>query len=267
MYLLSVNQGPSEMDKEITISYGNKGNEELLYLYGFVIEDNPDDYLMVHYPAEALRNAPFSDSKTQLLQAQRAELRCLLPRSLLDRGFFIYSISESRNATVSNDNNVCNYSWSGQRKTPSYVNKLVFPDDLLTSLRTLSMQENDLFKVQSLLEELVGSEGEREPSDTEVRAAVWEACGDSGALQLLVDLLNTKLMDLIEGTGSEESDTKLLQNASVENNIACSESTDKTGSVMSKNKWASIIYRRGQKQLTRFFLREAEHVLQLCLEQ
>lgn len=33
--------------KEISISYGNKGNEELLYLYGFVIDNNPDDYLMV----------------------------------------------------------------------------------------------------------------------------------------------------------------------------------------------------------------------------
>ncbi|KAL9228956.1 hypothetical protein vseg_004480 [Gypsophila vaccaria] len=267
MYLLSVKGGPSEMDKEITISYGNKGNEELLYLYGFVIEDNPDDYLMVHYPAEALHNAPFSDSKTQLLQAQKAELRCLLPKSLLDRGFFAHSASESKTVTMNSVTNVCNYSWSGQRKTPSYVSKLVFPDDLLTSLRTIAMQEDDLYKVQSMLEELVGSEGERQPSDTEVRAAVWEACGDYGALQLLVDLLNTKLMDLIEGTGSEESDTKQLQNASVGDNVACSESMEEAGSAMSKNKWASIVYRRGQKQLTRLFLREAEHVLQLCLEQ
>ncbi|XP_074273062.1 uncharacterized protein LOC141596719 [Silene latifolia] len=250
MYLLSVNQGHSEISKEITISYGNKGNEELLYLYGFVIEDNPDDYLMVHYPAEALHNASFSDPKTQLLQAQRAELRCLLPRSLLDHGFFLDCTSEN-NTPESSVNKTCNYSWSGQRKTPSYVNKLVFPDDLLTSLRTIAMQEDELFKVQSLLEELVGSEGEREPSDTEVRAAVWEACGDCGALQLLVDLLNTKLMNLIEGSGTEESDTRLLQ----------------ADSGMSKNRRASIVYRRGQKQLTRLFLREAEHVLQLCLDQ
>ncbi|KAH9614769.1 hypothetical protein KSS87_004441 [Heliosperma pusillum] len=246
-----VNQGRSEISKEITISYGNKGNEELLYLYGFVIEDNPDDYLMVHYPAEALHNAPFSDSKTQLLQAQKAELRCLLPRSLLDRGFFLDCSSEHKTSPESSVNKTCNYSWSGQRKTPSYVNRLVFPDDLLTSLRTIAMQEGELFKVQSLLEELVGSEGEREPSDIEVRAAVWEACGDSGALQLLVDLLNTKLMNLIEGSGTEDSDTRLLQ----------------ADSMMSKNRRASIVYRRGQKQLTRLFLREAEHVLQLCLDQ
>lgn len=270
MYLLSVNEGPSEVEKEITISYGNKGNEELLYLYGFVIEDNSDDYLMVHYPAEALQNVPFSDSKKQLLQAQKAELRCLLPKSLLDHGFFSSS-SERKNIKEYAMDKATNFSWSGQRKIPSYVKKLVFPE-LLTSLRTIAMQENEIFKVQSLLEELVGNEGEREPSDAEVRSAVWEACGDSGALQLLVDLLNTKLMDLEEGSGTEEYDTKLLEKNCVRDSPALSISVDKTEStpddeVMSKNRWASIIYRRGQKQLTRLFLREAEHALQLCLKE
>lgn len=271
MYLLSVNQVPSEIEKEITISYGNKGNEELLYLYGFVIADNPDDYLMVHYPAEALQNVPFSDSKIQLLQAQRAELRCLLPKSLLDHGFFPCSSLERKNIQECVMDKVPNYSWSGQRKTPSYLNKLVFPEDFLTSLRTVAMQKNELSNVQSLLEELVGNEGERKPSDAEVRAAVWEVCGDSGALQLLVDLLNTKLMDLEEGSGTEESDTKLLEKTCVKDSPAFSTSMGQTESsideVMSKNRWASIVYRKGQKQLTRLFLREAEHALQLCLKE
>lgn len=39
---------------------------------------------------------------------------------------------------------------------------------------------------------IVGPEEDREPTDTDVQAAVWEACGDSGALQLLVDLLQKK---------------------------------------------------------------------------
>ncbi|KAL5814766.1 hypothetical protein ACOSQ4_025407 [Xanthoceras sorbifolium] len=39
---------------------------------------------------------------------------------------------------------------------------------------------------------LVGSGGERQPSDAEVKAAIWEACGDFGALQLLVNLLHAK---------------------------------------------------------------------------
>uniref|UniRef100_A0A803MQ21 SET domain-containing protein n=1 Tax=Chenopodium quinoa TaxID=63459 RepID=A0A803MQ21_CHEQI len=268
MFLLSVN---SEIGKEITISYGNKGNEELLYLYGFIIEDNPDDYLMVHYPAGALQNDPFADSKTQLLQVEKAELRCLLPKSLLDQGFFPCSSSESKNIQECAKDKGPNYSWSGQRKTPSYVNQLVFPEDFLTSLRTVAMQENELFNVQSLLEELVGSDGEREPSEAEVRAAVWEACGDSGALQLLVDLLNTKLMNLEEGSGTEESDSELLEKTCVRDGPAISISVNKAESssdeMMSKNRWAGIVYRRGQKQLTRLFLREAEHALQLCLNE
>ncbi|KAL2892306.1 [Fructose-bisphosphate aldolase]-lysine N-methyltransferase chloroplastic [Bienertia sinuspersici] len=271
MYLLSVNQGPPETEQEITISYGNKGNEELLYLYGFVIEENPDDYLMVHYPAEALQSLPFSDSKTQLLQAQKAELRCLLPKSMLDHGFFSCLSSESKNLNGGAQDNVSSYSWSGQRKTPSYANKLVFPEDFLTTLRTIAMQENEIFNVQSLLEELVGSEGQREPSDAEVRAAVWEACGNAKALQLLVDLLNTKFIDLEDGSGTEESDTKLLEKSYVKDNPALSTSVDKADSsseeVISKNRWTSIVYRRGQKQLTRLYLREAEHALQLCLKE
>lgn len=137
-------------------------------------------------------------------------MRCLLSKSLLDRGFF-------SNKKEANDNSieVPNYSWSGQRKPPSYLNKLIFPEEFLTCLRTIAMREDEIFKVTSLLQEvhhvslvlhhicvfwvtyicsskLVESDGERQPSDVEVRAAVWEACGDSGALQMLVDLLSTR---------------------------------------------------------------------------
>lgn len=37
--------------------------------------------------------------------------------------------------------------------------------------------------------------------------------------------------------------------------------------LMSRNRWSSIVYRRGQKQLTRMFLKEAEHALQLALSE
>ncbi|KAK8557806.1 hypothetical protein V6N12_010030 [Hibiscus sabdariffa] len=70
MYLISALQSPLPVDKEISISYGNKGNEELLYLYGFVVDNNPDDYLMIHYPGEAIQNISFSEFKGQLLVAQ-----------------------------------------------------------------------------------------------------------------------------------------------------------------------------------------------------
>ncbi|KAK4379343.1 hypothetical protein RND71_001205 [Anisodus tanguticus] len=278
MYLLSAGENPSQIEKEISISYGNKGNEELLYLYGFVMNDNPDDYLMVHYPVEAIQKVDFSESKAQLLEAQKAELRCLLPRSLLNRGFFPPSNSSVEDQDKSGSSQVCNYSWSGQRKTPSYLHKLVFPADFLNALRTLSMKENELYRVSSLLEELVGSGGERQPTDTEVQAAIWEACGDSGAFQLLVDLLNMKMLDLEEGSGTEENDTELLEKACTgeipEDRIEyyrkllpnLSGTNDIVQNhLLSRNRQSSIIYRRGQKQLTRLFLKEAEHALQLAL--
>ncbi|KAF3614846.1 putative SPX domain-containing membrane protein-like [Capsicum annuum] len=264
---------------------------ELLYLYGFVMNDNPDDYLMFEcYDSifelnltehqalrgpygsessaeEAIQKVDFSESKTQLLEAQKAELRCLLPRSLLNRGFFPPTNSSVEGKDKSVSSQVSNYSWSGQRRTPSYLHKLVFPADFLNALRTLAMKENELYHVSSLLEELVGSGGERQPTDTEVQAAIWEACGDSGALQLLVDLLNMKMLDLKEGSGTEDNDTELLEKAlTAETSEDCREASGIAQiHLLSRNKRSSIIYRRGQKQLTRLFLKEAEHALQLAL--
>ncbi|KFK42558.1 hypothetical protein AALP_AA1G010900 [Arabis alpina] len=263
MYLLSVAQNPISK-KEISISYGNKGNEELLYLYGFVIENNPDDYLMVHYPVEAIPSIPFSDSKGQLLEAQNAQLRCLLPKSLLDHGFFPQTTSKVRESDEKETVRSCNFSWSGQRKMPSYMNKLVFPEDFMTGLRTIAMQEDEIYKVSAMIEELVESRPDEQPSETEVRMAVWEACGDSGALQLLVDLLNAKMMKLEEKSGSEEQDACLLEEACVlESHEQPRELED--GTRMSRNKWSSVVYRRGQKQLTKLLLKEAEHALHLAL--
>ncbi|KAF8027142.1 hypothetical protein BT93_E0150 [Corymbia citriodora subsp. variegata] len=275
MYLVSALQEPFENEKEVRISYGNKGNEELLYLYGFVIDNNPDDYLMVHYPAEAIQSISCCDAKIQLLEAQKAELRCLLPRSLLDHGFFPTSSSEKGGSSKHEaDRGVCSYSWSGQRRMPSYLNKLVFPENFLTALRTIVMPENNISQVSEFLEELVGSEEKRQPSDTEVRAAVWEVCGDSGALQLLVDLLQTKMTDLEEGTGTESFDAELLEKIHISENIEQLTVLEKdqresngltTQNVATRNKWSAIVYRRGQKELTRLFLREAEYALQLAL--
>lgn len=86
---------------------------------------------------------------------QKAELRCLLPRNLLDHGFFPTSSSEKGGSSKCEaDRGVCSYSWSGQRRMPSYINKLVFPENFLTALRTIVMQENNLSQVSEFLEEV-----------------------------------------------------------------------------------------------------------------
>ncbi|KAK1603887.1 hypothetical protein QYE76_027560 [Lolium multiflorum] len=262
--LAQVDKSSVETGTEIYINYGNKGNEELLYLYGFVVDNNPDDYLMVHYPIEALRQVQSADVKMRLIEMQKAELRCLLPTSLLDSGFFGTSTSSGEEDNKKNASHFSSYSWSGQRKVPSYLHKNVFPQEFLSTLRTIAMQEHELEQVASLLGE-VGSSEDTEPSDAEIRSAIWEVCGDHGALGLLVDLLKVKMAELEEGTGTEASDGQLLEkfdsNDTEDSLSASAECNDKTKS--RANSRSCIVYRRGQKQLTRAFLREAERLLEL----
>lgn len=54
---------------ELFISYGDKSNEELLLLHGFVIDHNPSDYLMLHCPL------PPTDQWDDLLSARMELLR------------------------------------------------------------------------------------------------------------------------------------------------------------------------------------------------
>ncbi|RVW47735.1 hypothetical protein CK203_019798 [Vitis vinifera] len=71
---------------------------------------------------------------------------------------------------------------------------IIFDDDFIGILLDMEhilvksyLSLNEYFAFLKLAES-----GGRQPLDSETRAAVWEACGDSGALQVLVDLLNVK---------------------------------------------------------------------------
>lgn len=81
-------------------------------------------------------------------------MRCLLPRSLLCHGLFEGSVKQKESIMNGTASHVCSYSWSGQRKLPSYIGKLVFPEKFMASLRTIAMQEEDIYRVSSLLEEV-----------------------------------------------------------------------------------------------------------------
>lgn len=86
---------------------------------------------------------------------QNAELRCLLPKSLLDHGFFAVHESHDEGTKKHGNSQLCNYSWSGQRKVPSYIDRLVFPQEFLMALRTIAMQEDEINQVSALLEEVI----------------------------------------------------------------------------------------------------------------
>lgn len=275
MYLISGPNVAFAAEEEIRISYGNKGNEELLYLYGFVIENNPDDFIMVHYPKEALQRFNCAELKLQLLEEQKLQLRWLLPTSLLHKRVSSES-SLPLEACKKDWSQMSGYSWSGHRKVPSYMDHLIFPEDLMAALRTIAMQEDDVHGVISLLTELSESGYRRQPSEEDIKAAIWEVCGNAGALQLLVDLLTTKIMELEEGSGTEANDTALLEGLST-TEFSPKEQQDGLSEhecniferkrPMSKNTYSAIVYRRGQKHLAHLFLKEAQDALHLCLSE
>lgn len=130
------------------------------------------------------------------------------------------------------------------------------------------MQEHELEQVASLLGE-VGSSEDSEPSDAEIKSAIWEVCGDHGALGLLVDLLRVKMAELEEGTGTEASDGQLLEKFdSIEAEDSSSATVERNEATKSRaNLRSCIVYRRGQKQLTRMFLREAARLLELSTDE
>lgn len=78
-------------------------------------------------------------------------MRCLLSKSLLDRGFFSNKKDPNDNCK---ETQVPNYNWCGERKTPSYLKKLVFPEEFLTCLRTIAMREDEISRASSLLQEV-----------------------------------------------------------------------------------------------------------------
>ncbi|KAH7404190.1 hypothetical protein KP509_15G014400 [Ceratopteris richardii] len=253
MYLKT--EQPLSTDDEILISYGNKGNEELFFLYGFVIDDNPDDYFMVHFPSEALDKDPFGEVKSELLQKQNLTLRWLLARNFLQNGLFSSQRCKSPEALIL-DGKRClgTFSWSGVRKPPSFLNQCVFPEETLAALRVIAMKERELQDVSCMLEELSQSRSKEPPTKDDVAAAVWEVCGNSRALQLLTDLIVSKLLELEEGTGTAKSDQEILLRYEAQENPS-----------MSEKMKSCVIYRMGQKYLAKEFLHEAERLLELTI--
>jgi hypothetical protein len=73
---------PSKRNSEITISYGDKSNEELMFMYGFAIRDNPDDKLMVPppLPADTSQWDASASKRMNLVQQAGEDARSFLPR-------------------------------------------------------------------------------------------------------------------------------------------------------------------------------------------
>ncbi|KAJ7559034.1 hypothetical protein O6H91_04G066600 [Diphasiastrum complanatum] len=270
MYLITAPGAIFSQNKQICISYGNKGNEELFFLYGFTIDDNPDDYLMLHFYEEVLEQDQCFEAKTQLLGDQKLPLRWLLPASLLEKGYYENSENDTSRKQPENLKDHISFSWSGQRTAPCNLQSIVFPEDLMATMRVIAMKEEEVSSAMSLLEQLSHT-----PSEEDLKAAVWEVCGNSGAFELLINLLKTKMVEMEDASGTEEADADLLKRDGLaqlklitNETLACVSSTDPCAEIkklpFSDFQRNCVIYRKGQKHLVQQFLEEAVQGLKFC---
>jgi hypothetical protein len=89
----------------------------------------------------------------KFITLQNLPLRWLVPSSELRRGFYeqlnLDSISK-----IPLEDIITGHSWTGHRKASPLANKVVFPEDLLTALRIVAMEEEDVYRVASMLEDV-----------------------------------------------------------------------------------------------------------------
>lgn len=268
-------------NSEIHITYGNKGNEELLFLYGFAHEDNASEFVMIHYPKAELHTDPCCEVKAQLLEVQGLSLRWLLPKSILHPKLASSesSIETSKSPPFVPEEPI--KSENTTRETPSrneeqensgYLSSIekvelgasLFPENVLAALRIVAMTEEEVGQVVEVLQERHASSN-KEISEGEARLVIWELCGNQGALQLLQHLFERREEEMIEGTGSEEKDIELLKrhklsksraeelakNTGGDNNVPEGRFE---GECLSHTLLSCLLYRVGQKSVVRRFL-------------
>lgn len=238
--------------KEITINYGNKSNEELLYLYGFAQEENKHDVLMVACPLP-----PPSDwdetlhARVQLLRARGLSPQVFLPADHL------YEASEprkSRGRKRGRRPGDVLFEKEIEGEVEGSVAELDLPHGVMETLEVFVMEKKDV-----LAELHSQGGGEIHPRGAAADRAAGESRGrqslseiESSGLRLallttLVRLLELKIRELEGSTGPLEADEKLLEQAKMKLNA---------------QQRAALIYRSGQKRLARQYLLYGNALLQ-----
>lgn len=103
------------------------------------------------FPIRQVKFWFWSELFPKSLYLQNLPLRWLVPSSVLSRGFCEEANGDS---TKPEELLITGHSWSGQRKISSLASKVVFPEDLLTALRIVAMEEDEVYRVVAMLEEV-----------------------------------------------------------------------------------------------------------------
>jgi hypothetical protein len=239
---------------EITINYGDKSNEELLYLYGFALEGNAHDILMVGCPLP-----PPSDwdetlhARVQLLRARGLTPQVFLPAAHL------YAASESRKSggrkKGRRPGDVFLFEKEIQGEGEGSVVELDLPRGVMETLEVFVMEKKDVVAELNNTQQGKGIHSRGAAADRAADESRGLNCMseiESSGLRLallttLVRLLELKIRELEASTGSLEADEKLWEQAKLKLNA---------------QQRAALMYRRGQKRLARHYLLYGNALLQ-----
>lgn len=176
--------------QEITMDYGRKSNEELLFLYGFVEDSNPNDSLMVACPLPQ----PSDWDETLQMKIQLLQVRGLLPQIFLPAQFLLDRNEEEKTVVKA-------------------VKEMDLPRGVMETLEVFVMEKKDIAAELSKAQAGTMASGAIASDSSDVERSGLRLA----VLTTIVRLLELKLSELESGTGSMEADLKLLLSETVTN--------------------------------------------------
>jgi hypothetical protein len=251
---------PLRAGQEVTISYGDKSNEELLFLYGFVEADNPHDALMLAcpLPPPAEWDAPLR-ARVAALRARGLAPQMFLPAAALEAPGGCGGAARAGKLRFHGRQRRGELSGSvptGPDACAAAVREEDLPEGVMRTLEVFVM-ELDALRAELEGEEAGGGQGSGGGEGSGGGMGPAERSGlRMAVLTTLVRLLEAKVAELESsetGTGSLAADERLLE-ASAE---ASAEGGGGGGGaqglrvVLSPAQRAALVYRVGQKRLAR----------------
>ena len=236
---------------EITINYGDKSNEELLFLYGFVQENNNNDVLMVPCPLKHPSEwDPVMQARIALLQSRGLAPRLFLPLSFLDK---MKKVAVNKGASTN----------TSKTKVVKKVEQDDIPSEVMQTLEVFVMETKDLTRELESIDNS-GHDNNNSGAIAGRKSVIPNDIQRSGLrmalLTTLVRLLELKVLELEgmeSGTGSLENDERLMMRS-----VTGEEGGGEEGALLSGRERMALVYRIGQKKLAREYLDYGKELLE-----
>lgn len=229
---------PAENDPELYICYGDKSNEELLFSYGFTLDTNRMEHLMINFPVLELAD----DQKILENRLKLLAVSGLKPQFSLPGGLQLQTAKEAAIKFGKDINKMASSNGGLQH---------MFPLEVWRVLEAFVLEPQEL---EEELKKLLSLE-EKQQIVLSVLGNVSDIGLHMAKVTTLILLLSRKLNELegSDGTGSLESDIRTMEAISKGGESTC--------------QWSSLVYRAEQKCLTREWLYISEMHMQEVIEQ